>query len=355
MFISFRLNRKILCIVIAAMVFGMVFGSFLKSDIETAGKSVPKEKTSEEVTAKKNYIRWVDFNVTATAMKEAMKLDIESQNTETPLDWIELLSILAVKYGGNFSSFRQADLTKLADRIKNGEKVEDITKDMKYYSYYYEAYSAVLGEFLGEYEVQTADDEGNLKWEKAYGLKAFSPIAKNYGYSHYDDFGASRSYGFKRKHLGHDMLGNVGTPIIAIESGTIEALGWNQYGGWRIGIRSFDKKRYYYYAHLRKNHPYPKDLSVGHTVKAGDVIGYLGMTGYSSKENVNNIDTPHLHWGLQLIFDESQKEGNNEIWIDCYEITQLLSRNTSAVVKDELTEEYRRKFDFFEASVENME
>ncbi|MDO4744404.1 MAG: M23 family metallopeptidase, partial [Clostridia bacterium] len=169
------------------------------------------------------------------------------------------------------------------------------------------------------------------------------------------DFGNSRSYGYKRKHLGHDMMGNVGTPIIAIESGTVEAIGWNQYGGWRLGIRSFDKKRYYYYAHLRKNHPYPVDLSVGHTVKAGDVIGYLGMTGYSSKENVNNIDTPHLHMGIQLIFDESQKDGNGEIWIDCYEIAKFLSQNTTAVVKDELTNEYRRKYEFFEKSVENME
>ena len=151
------------------------------------------------------------------------------------------------------------------------------------------------------------------------------------------------------------MMGSVGTPIIAIESGIVEAIGWNQYGGWRIGIRSFDRKRYYYYAHLRKNHPYPQDLSIGHTVKAGDVIGYLGMTGYSSKENVNNIDTPHLHWGLQLIFDESQKEGNNEIWIDCYEISQFLAKNTSEVIKDESTNEYRRKYDFFEKSVENTE
>ena len=38
------------------------------------------------------------------------------------------------------------------------------------------------------------------------------------------------------------MMGQVGTPVIAVESGYVEALGWNQYGGWRIGIRSFDKK-----------------------------------------------------------------------------------------------------------------
>ena len=39
---------------------------------------------------------------------------------------------------------------------------------------------------------------------------------------------------------------------------------------------------------------------------------YMGHTGYSTTENVNNIKIVHLHWGLQLIFDESQKEGNNE-------------------------------------------
>lgn len=101
--------------------------------------------------------------------------------------------------------------------------------------------------------------------------------------------------------------GSIGTPIVAVESGYIEALGWNQYGGWRVGIRSFDGKRYYYYAHLRKDHPYAKDLCEGQIVTAGDVIGYLGMTGYSSHENVNNINIPHLHFGVQLIFNEVQK------------------------------------------------
>ena len=77
-------------------------------------------------------------------------------------------------------------------------------------------------------------------------------------------------------------MGQVGTPIIAIEGGRIRALGWNQYGGWRIGIDSFDGKRYYYYAHLRQNRPYAEGLSEGDLVQAGDVIGYMGRTGYSA-------------------------------------------------------------------------
>ena len=128
-------------------------------------------------------------------------------------------------------------------------------------------------------------------------------------------------------------MGSVGTPIIAVEAGYVEACGWNQYGGWRIGIRSFDGLRYYYYAHLRKGHPFC-DIYEGKIVDAGEVIGYLGMTGYSKKEDTNNIDTPHLHFGVQLIFDPSQKDGANQIWIDLYELTRFLSANKSSVTRD---------------------
>ena len=119
-------------------------------------------------------------------------------------------------------------------------------------------------------------------------------------------------------------------------------LGWNQYGGWRIGVSSFDDRRYYYYAHLRQDFPFAKSLKEGSVVQAGDVIGYMGRTGYSTKENVNNIDTYHLHFGLQLIFDESQREGNNEIWIDPYPLVRFLYRNQSTAKRDDATKEWQR-------------
>lgn len=218
---------------------------------------------------------------------------------------------------------------------------------MKYYNYYYESYSAVLSNFIGNYSIEIENEDGTTEFVNKYGIKAFLPIAKNYSFSHYDDFGASRSYGFKRTHLGNDLMGSVGTPIIAIESGIVEHIGWNQYGGWRVGIKSYDKKRYYYYAHLRKNHPYVAGLKEGSEVKAGDVIGYLGMTGYSIKENVNNINVPHLHFGIQLIFDESQESGKNEIWIDVYNIIEFLKQNRSAVFMNNTeTKDYSRKYNF---------
>lgn len=308
--------------------------------------ALPQNSTYVAVE-KSDYIKWVDFNVTYSALSDCLEYDLSTYGSENHTSWIELLAYLASSSDGTFKGYKKSNLTKLTQELNSGKTMKELTKDLKYYPYYYEAYSAVLGGFVGEYEIER--DDGTF--EKKYGLKAFSPIAKGYSYSHFDDFGVSRSYGFKRKHLGHDMMGSVGTPIIAVESGYVECVGWNQYGGWRIGIRSFDKKRYYYYAHLRRDHPY-NDIYEGKIVTAGDVIGYLGMTGYSTKENVNNINTPHLHWGMQLIFDESQKESNSEIWIDVYAITKLLERNRSAVVKNDAEKEYYRKYEMFENGVE---
>lgn len=290
---------------------------------------------------KKKYIHWVEFNVPSDVMEKAFRLDMGTVQEEVHFNWVELLAYLGAKYGGDFERFRQTDLDAVVEKLKSGSAMEEIAKDMKYYAYYREAYGAVLDGMVGYFEQESGNDK---IWLRKYGLKVFSPIAKNFPYSDFDDFGASRSYGFKRKHLGHDMMGQVGTPVIAVESGYVEALGWNQYGGWRIGIRSFDKKRYYYYAHMRQNYPYQANLKEGSIVTAGDVIGYLGRTGYSTTENTNNITTPHLHFGIQLIFDESQKEGNNEIWINCYEIVKFLRMNQSETVKVEGTKEWTRVY-----------
>ena len=291
----------------------------------------------------------MDFNVSSEALSFACQTDVTTYGTDCHIDWISLLACTAARYGGEFGRKALVDLENTAQRLRSGQTVmEEETEGLSSYAYYKEAYEAVLGGMMGEFLIQEEDEEGNVVWRRKYGLKAFSPIAAAFPYSDSDDFGASRSYGYARPHLGHDMMGQIGTPIIAVESGYVEALGWNEYGGWRIGIRSFDKKRYYYYAHLRQNYPYAEGLAEGSVVTAGDVIGYMGHTGYSAEENVNNIQTVHLHWGMELIFDESQKESDNEIWIDCYQLTRFLSQNRVAVEKVGETREWRRVYDMEE-------
>lgn len=303
-------------------------------------------KASKE--SNENYIKYAEFNVCYNALEKALEYDITSNKADDKIkiNWVEVLAYLGAKYGGDFSSYKEADMTNFVERVKNGEKVADITKDMQYYGYYYEVYNAVLGGFTGWYTTETEDENGKINTVKDYGLCVFSPIAKTFPYSHYDDFGASRTYGYNRQHLGHDLMASTGTPVIAIETGTVEIMGWNQYGGWRIGIRSLDKKRYYYYAHLRQNRPFHPDIAEGEIVNAGEVIGYVGRTGYSTTENTNNIDTSHLHLGIELVFNESQKESNNEIWIDLYAITNLLAKHQSTVYRVSETKEFYNKYKF---------
>ena len=87
-------------------------------------------------------------------------------------------------------------------------------------------------------------------------------------------------------------------------------------------------------------------------MQAGDVIGFMGRTGYSAQENVNNIETVHLHFGLQLIFDESQKECDSEIWIDVYPIIELLASHCSSVARDSRTGRWERLYPYCDLDAE---
>ena len=280
------------------------------------------------VSVRAQTIKWVDFDVSYESMKYALEQDIATFEQEQHISWIDILALAACRTGGKVSL---AETKRAAQDLKGEKSIEELLGNLyQYYSYYHSAYTAALGGLVGSYAI-----EKDGQWVACYGLKAFSPIASGYGYSHCDDFGVGRNFGFKRKHLGHDLMGGLGTPVVAVEGGIVEAMGWNRYGGWRIGIRSFDGKRYYYYAHLQKDKPFAPGLAEGDIVQAGDLIGFMGRTGYSDKENTNNIETVHLHFGLQLIFDESQKECLSEIWIDVYDIVRLLSTHTSSIRKTE--------------------
>ena len=305
-----------------------------------------------QVFAEDEVLHWVEFNVDYPALQRALDIDIASQGEEKPLDWIDILALAAVKVGGNGITVK--GVNEAAEQLRKDKSPQELLgAQYKYFSYYHRAYEAVLGGLVGSYAIEVTNKEtGEREWVPAYGLKAFSPIAAGYGYSHYSDFGNRRTYGFARRHLGNDLMGALGTPIIAVESGTVEALGWNQYGGWRIGIRSDDRLRYYYYAHLREDTPYAKGLAVGQHVCAGDVIGFMGRTGYSTKENVNNIDTVHLHFGMQLVFEESQKECDSEIWVDVYDIVRLLSAHRSSVRYDKEKEQWVRLYHYRDLDAE---
>ena len=106
---------------------------------------------------------------------------------------------------------------------------------MKYCTYYRQAYGAVLDGLVGQYDIQIAAENAPLfatpavssdgttdpdrVWVTKYGLKPFLPLPRDFPIRITTTSASPVPYGYKRQHLGHDMMGQVGTPVIAVESG----------------------------------------------------------------------------------------------------------------------------------------
>lgn len=89
-------------------------------------------------------------------------------------------------------------------------------------------------------------------------------------------------------HRAIDYAAPMGTPIKAVGNGTITFLGWNGGYGNYIDIHHNDTYETQY-AHLSA---YASGLHRGSKVKQGDVIGYVGSTGWSTG--------PHLHYQVKI-------------------------------------------------------
>ena len=115
----------------------------------------------------------------------------------------------------------------------------------------------------------------------------------------------SRNYGGERVHEGCDIFGEQDKreyyPVVSITDGTVETVGWLPLGGWRIGIRS-QGGGFFYYAHLSS---YERKFEVGDKVTAGEILGFLGDTGYG-EEGTRGKFPCHLHVGIYI---RNGKEG----------------------------------------------
>lgn len=117
-------------------------------------------------------------------------------------------------------------------------------------------------------------------------------------FAYENGFMEGRSFGGQRRHEGTDLMSASGRsgeiPVLSASEGTVEKLGWLKLGGYRVGIRSSEGV-YYYYAHLDRYAP----LSAGDSVKPGDVLGYMGDTGYGP-EGTRGKFPVHLHFGIYV-------------------------------------------------------
>lgn len=143
--------------------------------------------------------------------------------------------------------------------------------------------------------------------------------------SYEDSWYAPRTYGGNRNHEGTDLMAANNSPgyfpIISITDGVVEKLGWLEKGGNRIGIRS-ESGAYFYYAHLDT---YAPDLKLGDTVIAGQLLGFMGDSGYEQEGTRGQFDV-HLHLGIYIRTD------TGEISINPYNILKILEHSRTELL-----------------------
>ncbi len=153
----------------------------------------------------------------------------------------------------------------------------------------------------------------------------YFPIPQSTGNMPYVEFENSwkyeRTYGGKRFHEGCDIMAlkNVRGvyPVVSVCDGTVEKMGWLEKGGYRVGIRS-DSGIYYYYAHLSEY----SGIKEGDRVLAGELLGFMGDTGYSTVEGTTGMFDVHLHFGIYV----NDRYGN-EISLNPYYFLKRIFKN----------------------------
>ena len=100
-----------------------------------------------------------------------------------------------------------------------------------------------------------------------------------------------------RVHEAIDIMAPRNTPVLAVEDGKVAKLFTSKQGG--LTIYQFDPTETYayYYAHLER---YADGLKEGMTVRRGQVVGYVGISGNASPEG------PHLHFAIFRLTPEKR-------------------------------------------------
>ncbi len=164
-------------------------------------------------------------------------------------------------------------------------------------------------------EVRELEKEERAIWEDVSYFPI--PLSRTDGAltdSFEDSWMFARSFGGERGHEGTDVMASRNErghyPVVSMTDGVVEKVGWLKLGGYRIGVRS-PSGGYFYYAHL---YDYAKEFKEGDEVAAGELLGFMGDSGYGEEGTVGKFDV-HLHVGIYLNDADGEEISVNPYWV----------------------------------------
>ena len=93
-------------------------------------------------------------------------------------------------------------------------------------------------------------------------------------------------------HMGVDIAGPEGTPLVSFSRGTVTAKGYD--GGYgNYVVWTDDQNIEHFYGHLKN----PSPVNIGDSLIKGQIVGLMGNTGRSSG--------PHLHWETSTVIGDT--------------------------------------------------
>lgn len=247
---------------------------------------------------KKKVLSYELDNITSFKISAKNIINLKAYALTYDLDFVELLTYYSLE-NDFFEEKLSQDLEMENSFIKNYKKLQRKYKKTNYLTYY-NYFETILTEI------------------KCFPILLDTDNANSYSFS--DSWGEVRNYGGNRIHLGTDIFSKENTrdviPIISMTDGVIENLGWNEKGGYRVGVRT-ESGNYYYYAHLSS---FSDNIEVGMTIESGTFLGYMGDTGYSEIEGTTGNFPVHLHLGIEV----SSPFSEEPIWVNPYPYLSLI-------------------------------
>lgn len=198
----------------------------------------------------------------ATQLIKIMAFDVDFKSRVSPSDMLEIF--LSLEDG-------KEKPTKLSEILYVGIRLGNVTR--QYYRFsdgksgivdYYDANGKSSKKFLLRKPVP------NGKFRSAYGMRRH-PISRRL-----------------KLHGGVDWSAPRGTPIISAGNGVVQKVGWS--GGY--GKQTIILHANGYETSYSHQTAYAKGIRSGARVRQGQVIGYVGSTGYSTG--------PHLHYEVKV-------------------------------------------------------
>ena len=181
-----------------------------------------------------------------------------------------------IKQGNRFEVLYEAYFDASGKKIRDGSLVYALLtvgeKDLKIYRF------SVTGD---EKDMEYYTEDGQVLRKSLLKTPVNGAVISS-------PFGARKHpiSGYTKVHKGVDFAAPVGTPVYAAGDGKIEKIGWN--GGYGNYLRVWHDAEYATaYAHLSR---FAKGMKRERRVRQGQVIAYVGTTGYSTG--------PHLHFEI---------------------------------------------------------